>query len=70
MITKNEAARIARTEAGSSVEPDSPVKVKLKGDQYVVEFKLIWPSGTRGPSFVRITIDAQSGEVLERLMDA
>jgi uncharacterized membrane protein YkoI len=70
MITRDKAIEIAREEAGGSVGPDSPVKVKLKKDRYVVEFKLIWPPGTRGPGFVRITIDAQSGEVLERLMDA
>ncbi|MFO7996822.1 MAG: PepSY domain-containing protein [Dehalococcoidia bacterium] len=70
MITRDEAIEIARKEAGSSVGPDSTVRVKLKDDRYVVEFKLVWPPGTRGPDFVRITIDARSGEVLERLMDA
>ena len=70
MITRDEAVEIARKEAGTSIKPDTPVKVRQKKDQYVVEFRLVWPPGTRGPSFVRITVDAGSGKVLERLMDA
>jgi hypothetical protein len=70
MVTRDDAIEIAKREAGTSVKPDAPIKVRLKDNQYIVEFKYIWPPGTRGPSFVRITIDARSGEVLERLMDA
>jgi uncharacterized membrane protein YkoI len=70
MITEERAIEIARKEAGISIKPDAPVEVKLENEKYIVEFKSVWPKGTLGPGFVRITIDAQSGEVLQRLMDA
>ena len=71
MITQQEAIAIARREVEDALQgADTPVEAELKDGQYVVEFKYAWPPGTRGPSFVRITVDASSGEVLERLSDA
>jgi uncharacterized membrane protein YkoI len=70
MITEKESVEIAKKEAGDSVQPDAPIEVKLENNKYIVEFKSVLPPGTRGTSFIRITIDANSGEVLQRLMDA
>ena len=70
MISQDEAIDIARKEAGTSIKPDAPVEAELKEGRYIVEFKSVWPPGTRGPDFVRITIDANDGSVIERLMDA
>ena len=73
MISQDRAIEIARKEIKGKLEPqpNTPIKTELKNNQYIVTFINIWPPGTRGPSFAaRVTIDAQSGKVLNAIGDA
>lgn len=71
MITRDEAIEIAKKAVEGTFKPEelARIEVELK-NEYIVEFVLIVPPGTLGRGFIRVTIDARSGQVLRRLMDA
>jgi hypothetical protein len=65
-----EAHRIARAALAGLIEleQDGPVTVQRRGRHWVVEFGYENPPGVRGPDFeARVTLDADTGEVVEVL---
>lgn len=73
MITEDEAVAIARQAIEGKITPeeDAPIRVEWADNQYIVTFEVILPPGVRGPDFsAQVTIDANTGEVIEILAGA
>ncbi len=70
MISREGAIHLARQAIQGLVRPQegSPITVDLRDGQYVVTFVHVNPPDTLGPDFdARVTIDAESGDVLDIL---
>lgn len=70
MITEAEAIKIAEQAISGKLEtqPGAPVKVTIEGEKYTVIFERINPPNTLGPDYdAKVTVDAETGEVLEIL---
>jgi len=70
MITESVAIEIAQEAIVGKVEvqDENLVTVTLEGDRYIVTFERDNPPGVRGPDYdAKVTIDAESGDVLEIL---
>lgn len=72
MLTRDEAVGIAGKAVEGTFESHelARIDVELVDDRYIVTFVLIVPPLTVGSGFVQVTLDARTGEVLERLRDA
>ncbi|GAM10187.1 peptidase propeptide and YPEB domain protein [Geobacter sp. OR-1] len=71
-LTEEQAIEIARQAVDGTFSPDelARIEVSLEDNRYVVKFVLALPPLTVGSGFVQVTLDADSGAVLERLRDA
>lgn len=70
MITKHYAIEIARKAIDGKVDPQpgSPVTAELTDNRYTVIFVHLNAPGTHGADYdAKVSIDANSGEVLEVL---
>ncbi len=73
MISEEVAVQIAKEAIVGKLTPqkDAPIETALIDDQYIVTFVMVLPPGTRGPDFsAQVTIDADSGDVLDILAGA
>ncbi len=70
MLTEEEAVARAKEaiEGLATIQPDSTVEVKRRRKKYIVTFVRFNPPGVRGPDFdAKVTLDAETGEILEIL---
>ena len=70
MLTEEECIEIARHAIAGKVDlqEGAPIKVERRDKKYIVTFVHNTPSHMLGPDYdARITIDAESGEVIEIL---
>lgn len=70
MITKQNAIEIARkaVEGLVDIQPDGPITVDAKDDQFIVTFVHNNPPGVRGADYdAEVTINAESGDVVQVL---
>jgi len=71
MLERVEALAIAEQaiQGKMNEQRGAPVTIQLGEGRYIVTFGRVNPPGVRGPDYnVRVTIDAESGEVLELLV--